>query len=65
MMAYIDSLRSNQTMYSFTISWNRKDSSEKHTSYFSASTEAEAERKFLHEKNKDDYNYVIVQNPIS
>lgn len=65
MMAYIDSLHSNQTVYSFTITWNKKGNNEKHVSYFSASTSAEAEKKFLHEKNKDDYDFVILQNPIA
>ena len=65
MLEYIKSLQQTEQNYSFTITWSRKGQSNKHTSYFVASTEVEAEQKFLHEKNMDDYDYKIVQNPIS
>jgi hypothetical protein len=65
MLSYIESLHSNQTTYSYTITWNRKDNDESHRSYFTAATSEAAEKKFLHEKNKEDYEYAILQNPIA
>jgi hypothetical protein len=65
MLVYIESLHNNQTMYSYTITWTKKGLDETHTSYFTAPTALEAEKKFLHEKNKDDYDFTILQNPIA
>lgn len=65
MLAYIQSMHHAQTNYSFTINWSKKGSDENHVSYFMGTSKEDAEAKFLHEKNKEDYDYEILQNPIS
>ncbi len=50
---------------SYTIIWNKNGENKTHNSYFFAKDEDTAIHKFLHEKNKDDYVYKIVLNPVS
>ncbi len=64
MLDYIES-KSNSIENSYTITWNKAGDEERHQSYFSATSEAEAEAKFLHEKDKEDYEYSIQLNPVS
>lgn len=50
---------------SYTISWNKKGETETYRSYFIASSEEEAIRKFLHEKDPEDYDFSCTLNPVS
>jgi hypothetical protein len=66
MLGYIQTNRSNQqTEYSFTINWKKKADNHEYKSYFLAFNQSDAEKKFLYEKNVNDYEYKITQNPIS
>ena len=65
MLAFIKTQLQQQELYSYTIVWKKKNEPAEHISYFRAADESTARRKFLHEKNPDDYRYTITQNPIS
>lgn len=64
MKNYLDQLHTERE-YSFSVSWKKKGEDQKHVSYFVAASREEAEAKFLHEKNPDDYEYSIQINPVS
>jgi hypothetical protein len=64
MLEYIES-KSHAHENSFTIIWKKDGDQDSHKSYFSAHNKEEAELKFLHEKNKEDYQYSIELNPVS
>jgi len=64
MLDYVQSTRSERRDNSYTVSWKREGDVNIHKSYFRASSEAEAQKKFFHEKEADAYEVVnIVQNP--
>lgn len=66
MFEYVSSSRAERQENSYTVTWKRKEESEIHRSYFRATSEEEARKKFLHEKNPDDYEVEsIVQNPVA
>lgn len=54
-----------QQLNSYTIAWNRKGDDNKYNSYFQAISESDAKAKFLHEKNKGEYEFSVVLNPVS
>lgn len=65
MIVEINALQHQAQFYSFTIKWTKKSDGILHISYFRATSETNAESKFLHEKNPNDYTYSIEKNPIS
>ncbi|MBI1305029.1 MAG: hypothetical protein GC181_00275 [Bacteroidetes bacterium] len=65
MLEYITSGHETSTKYSFTIQWKKKSETQSHTSYFWGSSEEEVTRKFLHEKNPDDYTFSVTRNPVA
>lgn len=50
---------------SYTITWSRKGDEQKHLSYFSGINEESVIQKFLHEKNHEEYEFSIKENPIT
>lgn len=65
MLDYIESVQKTNQQYSFTVKWKKKNDSNNYLSYFWGNTEDEVIKKFLHEKNPDDYIFEIEQNPIA
>jgi len=65
MLDYLKLKHTTNTVYTFTIKWQKKDENDKHISYFVAINEEEAKRKFLHEKNPNHYDFTIEMNPLS
>jgi len=65
MHIYLKEFYNPQFLYSFTIEWKKKGDPLKHISYFRAVDELQAKAKFLHEKEKSEYAYIISRNPIS
>jgi Lhr-like helicase len=64
MLNYIKS-KSSKIENSYTIKWTKSGDNTPHQSYFTGKNEEEAVLKFLHEKNKEDYTYNVVLNPVS
>ncbi len=50
---------------SFSVVWKKQGDTDNYTSYFQAIDEEEVTRKFLHEKNPDEYTFDITENPVS
>lgn len=66
MLGYIQTYGAQQQVeYSYTIYWKKISEGKEFKSYFRAFSPQEAEKKFLHEKNKNEYEYSIKQNPLS
>lgn len=65
MLQYIEAGRKDLEDRSFTIKWRKKGESNYYMSYFVAHTEADAVAKFLHEKNKEEYDFECTLNPVS
>ena len=65
MLDYLQKEKETGVVYTYTIVWSKKGEEGRYTSYFRGTNEKEVINKFLHEKNKDDYNFEITQNPLS
>jgi hypothetical protein len=63
--SFLQTKANNSDDVSFSVKWKRTGEDKEHVSYFMASTKEEVERKFFHEKNRDEYTYSIVENPVS
>jgi hypothetical protein len=50
---------------SFSVKWMKKGETQHHVSYFMVGDEAEAETKFLHEKDPSEYSYEVYENPVA
>lgn len=65
MQGYLKTKHNTKVQYTFTINWKKMGDATAYTSYFVASHEEEARKKFLHEKNPADYDFSIQMNPLS
>lgn len=65
MLDYINQQVEGPDANSYTIRWNKKGDSQVHLSYFMADNEEEAIQKFLHEKQREDYEFSCSLNPVS
>lgn len=65
MYEYLTKQHHTGVKYTFTINWRKKGEDDMHLSYFRARSAEEATSKFFHEKNTDDYEFEIRQNPLS
>jgi hypothetical protein len=65
MLSHIKSLSQSKRHYSYTVKWHKKKEEKEHISYFWGSSESEVEKKFLHEKNRENYVFTITQNPVA
>lgn len=65
MLKYIESVQQSNRNYSFTISWKKKNDEKLYVSYFWGNSEEDVIKKFLHEKNPENYVYKIIQNPVA
>ncbi|MGB1205751.1 MAG: hypothetical protein ACPG5B_08905 [Chitinophagales bacterium] len=67
MMQYLEQSRQNVDKNSYTVSWRNKNEKNDrlHTSYFYEYTEADVRQKFFYNKNEEDFEISIKQNPIT
>jgi len=67
MLEYIEQNRKNANKNSYTVTWKNKNEKdgELHTSYFYEYSEAEVRQKFFYNKNEEDFEINIKQNPIT
>jgi len=66
MWEYVKSNHENSREDSYTVTWQKDGDSATYSSHFRARSSAEAEQKFLYEKNPDHYKITSVQiNPVS
>ncbi|MCB9262327.1 MAG: hypothetical protein H6607_08135 [Flavobacteriales bacterium] len=62
---YIELGSERKKLQSFSIRWKKKNEPNYFTSYFSGMSKNEVVNKFLHEKDANDYDFEIIENPIS
>jgi len=66
MLEYVRATRTERQENSYTVTWSRTGESDLHKSYFRAVSEAEARKKFMHEKDPEDYAVESISlNPVA
>ena len=65
MIGYIQQKHLAEEEKSFTISWKKLNDGQTYQSYFRGKSEEEVLQKFLHEKNPEEFEFNIRQNPIT
>ena len=65
MEAYLMQEKFDRTEKSFTISWQKSGDEGEHKSYFRGTSEEQVIQKFLHEKNPEEFEFSIKENPLT